>query len=68
MADKMASSGEPQSQAKKAIASQSKQQVPQGAFESQLQPQPLAPLPNTLNNTAATPKDEEAQEKQDPVN
>jgi hypothetical protein len=47
MTDKMASSGEIQPQAKKAKGSQSKQQVSKDAFESQLPPQPLTPLPNT---------------------
>jgi hypothetical protein len=61
MAGKMASFKDLQSQAEKMIVSQSEQHIPQGAFESK---QPLAPLPNTLDNMSATLQDGETEEKQ----
>lgn len=51
----------------KGIGSQSEQQVSQDAFESQLPPQPMIPLPNTLLDTSAAQEGKKIEEKQDTV-
>ena len=67
MTDNMASSGKIQLPATKTTDSQSKQEISQGAFESQSPPQPLTPLPNTLHDTSAAQEGKKVEEKQDIV-